>query len=47
MMADLVQLAQQDQEVKLATSDSLDPKAPLVILANLVTKAIPVLLVLG
>lgn len=47
LMADLAQLAQLDQEVKLATSDSLDPKAPLVILANLVRKAIPVLLVLG
>lgn len=29
LMADLAQLAQLDQEVKLATSDSLDPKAPL------------------
>lgn len=47
MMADLAQLALLDQEVKLATSDSLDPKAPQVILANLVIKATPVLLVLG
>lgn len=47
LMADLAQSAQLDQEVKLATSDSLDPKAPLVILANLVREDTPVLLVLG
>lgn len=47
LTADLAQSAQLDQEVKLATSDSLDPKAPLVILANLVREATPVLLVLG
>lgn len=47
LMVDLDQLAHLDHEVKLATLDSLDPKAPLVILAKPVRKAIPVLLVLG
>lgn len=45
--AGLAQLAQLVQEEKLVTSDSLDPKAPLVILAKVVIKDILVLLVLG
>lgn len=47
LTAGLAQLALLEQEESLVTSDSLDPKAPPVILAKMVTKVILVLLVLG
>lgn len=47
LTAGLARLAQLEQEARPATSDSLDPKAPLVILAKVVIKVTLDLLVLG
>lgn len=47
LTAGLAQLVQLEQEARLATSDSLDPKGPPVILAKMVIKVTLDLLVLG